>query len=81
LYLNKNIILNLVLDGSLKKFCEIEILKDIELPDVLMKIKSYITSHKFKAALKYVLCGRYTFKEESLFQYVVLVNYVCLKTV
>jgi len=53
----------------------------MELPEVLMKIKSYIISHKFKSALKYVLRGRYTFEEEPLFQYVVLINYICLKTV
>lgn len=49
-------------------FGEIKILKDMELPEVLMKIKSYIISHKFKSALKYVLRGRYTFEEEPLFQ-------------
>ncbi|CAI6344316.1 unnamed protein product [Macrosiphum euphorbiae] len=55
-------------DRSSNIFGEISILKDMEVPDVLMKIKSYITSHKFKSALKYVLRGRYTFKEEPLFQ-------------
>lgn len=53
----------------------------MELSDVLMKIKSSITSHKFKSALNYVLRARHTFEEESLFQYVVLIKYVCLKTV
>jgi len=66
----------MVLDKSLDIFGEVETLENIELLDVLMKIKSYITSHKFKLALKYVLHGRETFKDESLFQYVVFINYV-----
>lgn len=71
----------MVLDTSLDFFGECEILKDMELPDVLMKIKSYISSHKFKLALKYVLRGRETFKDEPLFQYVLLINFVCLTIV
>jgi len=51
----------------------------MEFPEVLMKIKSSITSHKFKSALKYLLRGRKTFKDKPLFQYVVLNNYINLK--
>jgi len=73
---NKNIKLIWSLDTSLDIFGEIETLKDMELPEVLMKIKNHITLHKFKLALKYVLCGRETFKDEPLFQYVVLSNVI-----
>jgi len=51
----------------------------MELPEVLIKIKSSITSNKFKSAIKYLLCGRETFKDEPLFQYVILNNYMNLK--
>lgn len=42
----------------------------MELHEVLMKIKCFITLHKFKVALKFVLRGRKTFKDEPVFKYV-----------
>ncbi|CAH1732771.1 unnamed protein product [Aphis gossypii] len=55
-------------DKNVDTFGKVEVLKDMELPEVLLKIKSSITSYKFKSALKYLLCGRETFKDEPLFQ-------------
>jgi len=42
----------------------------MELYEVLMKIKRLTTLHKFKSALKLILHGKETFKEERLFKYV-----------
>lgn len=60
----------LVSDNILDSFGELEIIKDMELHEVLMKIKCLITIHKFKIALKFMLRGRETFKDELLFKYV-----------
>jgi len=67
------------LDTNFDIFGVVEISKDMELSEVIMKIKSCITSHKFKSALKYVVRGGETFKDEPLFKYVVLINYIYLK--
>jgi len=45
----------------------------MELNEVLIKIKRLTTLCKFKAALKLILCGRKTFKEEPLFKYVLYI--------
>ncbi|XP_060833475.1 condensin complex subunit 1 [Rhopalosiphum padi] len=55
-------------DTNFDIFGVVEISKDMELSEVIMKIKSCITSHKFKSALKYVVRGGETFKDEPLFK-------------
>ncbi|XP_050546197.1 condensin complex subunit 1 isoform X2 [Daktulosphaira vitifoliae] len=58
-----------ILDGrDLRSFKELEILENMPLTEVLMRIKSYITLRRFKVALKFFLRGRQTFKNEKLFE-------------
>lgn len=42
----------------------------MELPEVLMRIKSYVNIQKFNAAFKLILRGKETYKDEPLFKYV-----------
>lgn len=53
---------------------EEHILNNIELPEVLNKIKCFITLRKFELASKFLLHGRETFKDEPLFKYVLFVR-------
>jgi hypothetical protein len=52
---------------------EEHVLKIVDLPEILNKIKRLITLHKFKLASKFLLHGRATFKDEPLFMYVLSV--------
>lgn len=56
------------LDNGLE--CNPKVFKDVELNEVLMKIKSYISLHKFKLALKFALGGMEIFQNETIFKYV-----------
>lgn len=49
------------------------ILKIVDLPEILNKIKRFITLRKFKLASKFLLHGRAIFKDEPLFMYVLTV--------
>jgi len=60
----------MLLDNHLECIGDCEVFEDMELFEVLMKIKRLIILHKFKAALKLILYGRETFKTEALFRYV-----------
>lgn len=70
----------MVLDSSLESFSEPKIFKDVDLFDVVMNIKNNINLHKFNIALKLVLNGKETFKDESLFRYLLFafIMYLCI---
>lgn len=67
------------LDNSLESFGKPEILEDMELPEVLMRIKSYVNIQKFNAAFKLILRGKETYKDEPLLKYVLSI-YVYIKS-
>ncbi|VVC36201.1 Hypothetical protein CINCED_3A010242 [Cinara cedri] len=55
-------------NNSLENFSHLQVFNDIELSEVIVKIKNYIALHKYKEAVEFVLRGRVTFKNESLFK-------------
>lgn len=60
----------LFLDSSLEPFNHSEVIEDMELPDMLKKIKHFIIQSKFNSAIQLIQRGKESFKDEPLFKYV-----------